>query len=347
MTDRRQLREATQIFLLCVCWYLISSSNNVIGKLVLNEFPYPMTVTMVQLLSISLYSGPLLKWWNIRPGFQSSFSRHYYWKLIIPLAFGKFLSSVFSHVSIWRVPVSFAHTVKASMPLFTVTLTRVILGEKQTSAVYLSLVPIILGVAIATVTEISFDVLGMCSALIATCGFSLQNIFSKKVLHDTGIHHLRLLHILGKLALFMFTPIWVFFDLWRIIQHDNIQQGTDMVMVLTYLLLDGLLNWLQNVVAFSLLHLVTPLTYAVANASKRIAVISFSLFMLRNPVTATNVFGMGLAIFGVLFYNKAKYDANQAKKKFTLLPLANNEKNHSNGNILSVGLQKYTRFQEV
>ena len=123
----------------------------------LNEFPYPMTVTMVQLLSITVYSGPLFKLWGIRPGFQSSISKDYYWKMIIPLAIGKFLSSVFSHVSIWKVPVSFAHTgkllifnsflsiftydfyffftVKASMPLFTVTLSRLILGEKQTTQV--------------------------------------------------------------------------------------------------------------------------------------------------------------------------------------------------------------------
>lgn len=100
----------SKLFLFHSLRYLISSSNNVIGKLVLNEFPYPMTLTMVQLLSISLYSGPLLKLWNIRPGLQSSLSRSYYWKLIVPLAFGKFLSSVFSHVSIWKVPVSFAHT---------------------------------------------------------------------------------------------------------------------------------------------------------------------------------------------------------------------------------------------
>lgn len=319
MAEGRHWKEICRVVCLCVLWYFISSSNNVIGKTLLTDFEYPMTVTMMQLLANAALSGPLFKAWGVRP--MVDLGWRYYATFILPLAFGKFFSSVFAHVSIWKVSVSYAHTVKGTMPLFTVVLSWLILGEKQTRTVYLSLVPIVGGVLIATVTEISFDTVGLLSALASTLGFALLNIYSKKVLRDTNVHHLRLLHLLAKMAWFMFLPVWLVYDV-RHMSSDGIALfGRSTFPTSVFLLaVDSLLNFAQNIVAFSILNLVTPLTYSVCNVTKRISVIAVSLVVLRNPVTPANVFGMMLAILGVVAYNKAKYDANVAQKREGLLP---------------------------
>lgn len=115
------------------------------------------------------------------------------------------------------------------MPLFTVVLCKVLFNEKQTTSVYISLVPIITGVAIATLTEFSFNFTGkntqqlniinkslntlvpagLLTALMATCGFSLQNIFSKRVLRQTNTHQFYLLALLARLSLLFFLPFWI------------------------------------------------------------------------------------------------------------------------------------------
>jgi len=145
--------------------------------------------------------------------------------------------------------------------------------------------------------------------------------FGLQVLHDTGIHHLRLLHILGRLALFMFLPVWIVYDLHSLMYESILRSSIEIsYYVLGLLFLDGILNWFQNIIAFSVLSIVMPLTYAVASASKRIFVIGITLLILGNPVTWLNIFGMTMAILGVLCYNKAKYDQRIEKQKKTILP---------------------------
>jgi len=244
----------------------------------------------------------------------------------------------------------FFFVVKGTMPLFTVLLTYLIYKEIPSVPVLLSLVPIIVGVGIATATELSFDVNGLSAALVATCFFSLQNIFSKKVLKDLQITAFGLLALLGRTSLVLFLPFWLYFDgmglLFGALQPDENALGTkiellnhppkdsiDFMSVGILLFLDGLLNFCQNIMAFAILSLVTPLTYAVANATKRISIIALSLVLLKNPVSFSNLFGIGLAITGIFAYNRAKIiDRNRA----TQLPLFKKPASDVNSNRITV-----------
>lgn len=77
------------------------------------------------------------------------------------------------------------------------------------------------------------------------------------------------------------------------------------------------MSLVQNLVAFSVMASMSTVSYSVASATKRVAVISVSLVMLKNPVTKWNVAGMTIASFGVFLYNRIKV---QVRKATPLLP---------------------------
>lgn len=104
--------DVIKVVFLCATWYTFSSSASIIVKTLLVDFPYPMTVTMVQLLSVWVYLQPVIRWSRIPPVDPNRFPWRYYLTMILPLAFGKFITSVSAHVSLWRTTVSYAHTGK-------------------------------------------------------------------------------------------------------------------------------------------------------------------------------------------------------------------------------------------
>jgi len=201
------------------------------------------------------------------------------------------------------------------MPVFTVIIAHFIFNEKLPCRVYISLVPVIVGVLIATVTELQFDMFGLISAIVSTFIFSFLNVFVKKVFQDTGMHPINLLLLNSQLASFILFPIWLLTDALKIWNNHayHTEEHTLNQEFILYLLLAGLCSFFQNLCAFLLIHQLTTLSYSIANTTKRIFVIFLSLATLKNPVTPLNVCGMIISILGIFIYNMSKNAARTDK----------------------------------
>ena len=104
-----------------------------------------------------------------------------YQKALIPLSCLKLLASLATFTTLMKVPVSYAHTVKALMPLCAVTLSRIVLDEHHSWRMLCTLIPIVIGVIVSSATELEFNLPGLLAALASTLLLSTQSIFSKKV----------------------------------------------------------------------------------------------------------------------------------------------------------------------
>ncbi|XP_034290740.1 solute carrier family 35 member E2B [Pantherophis guttatus] len=219
----------------------------------------------------------------------------------------RFATVVLGLVSLKNVAVSFAETVKSSAPIFTVIMSRMILGEYTGLFVNLSLVPVMGGLALCTATELSFNILGFSAALSTNIMDCLQNVFSKKLLSGDKYRFSapELQFYTSAAAVIMLIPAWVFFMDMPVIGKSgrSFQYNQDIVVLL---LMDGVLFHLQSVTAYALMGKISPVTFSVASTVKHALSIWLSIIVFGNKITSLSAIGTVLVIIGVMLYNRAK-----------------------------------------
>lgn len=225
----------------------------------------------------------------------------------------RFATVVLGLVSLKNVAVSFAETVKSSAPIFTVIMSRLILGEYTGLLVNLSLIPVMGGLALCTATEMSFNVLGFSAALSTNIMDCLQNVFSKKLLSGDKYRFsaAELQFYTSAAAVAMLVPAWVFFMDLPVIGRSgkSFSYSRDVVLLL---LTDGVLFHLQSVTAYALMGKISPVTFSVASTVKHALSIWLSIIVFGNRVTSLSAIGTALVTAGVLLYNKAKQYQREA-----------------------------------
>ncbi|KAM4737291.1 solute carrier family 35 member E2A [Anableps anableps] len=219
----------------------------------------------------------------------------------------RFTTVVLGLVSLKNVAVSFAETVKSSAPIFTVIMSRLILGEYTGIWVNLSLFPVMAGLALCTASEISFNMLGFCAALSTNIMDCLQNVFSKKLLSGDTYRFSppELQFYTSAAAVIMLIPAWVF-----LLDIPAAGKGGQSFLfnqdIMLLLLFDGGLFHLQSVTAYALMGRISPVTFSVASTVKHALSVWLSVIVFSNQITLLSATGTVVVFIGVFLYNKAR-----------------------------------------
>ena len=120
-----------------------------------------------------------------------------------------FLANYANSVALDLTGITMTYTVKAALPVFTVALCAVGYGQKFPLAVYASLLPTVLGVALASASDASFNVLGLGAALLSCAAQTVLNVGGKKVAESTGVVGFPAFFLMAAAATLLSGPLFV------------------------------------------------------------------------------------------------------------------------------------------
>ncbi|KAL1438901.1 hypothetical protein MTO96_047636 [Rhipicephalus appendiculatus] len=264
-----------------VVWYFFSFTTLVLNKCILSyQSGDPVVLGAVQMLCCFICGYVQMQMTTRRKLSPENSPKVHNVVLVGSLRF----STVFlGLVALWYVPVSFAETVKSSAPVFTVVISRLVLGEMTTWLVNMSLFPVMGGLALCSANELSFNLPGFIASLSTNLSECFQNVFSKRLLTD---EKLKLLPV----ELQCYTSLSSVF-----------------ILVPTMLaLVDFGKVWETCFTEYILLGYISPVTHSVANTVKRALMIWLSVLVFGNQVTFLSGLGTLIVIAGVFLYNHAR-----------------------------------------
>ena len=102
----------------------------------------------------------------------------------LPLTLFQIGGHILSSDAMSRIPVSLVHTIKGLSPLLTILAYRIFFQIHYSVSMYLSLIPLTLGIIMACSANFSANFMGLVTAFGSAILFVTQNIVSKKIFNE-------------------------------------------------------------------------------------------------------------------------------------------------------------------
>jgi len=288
-------------------WYLGNYYYNITNKLALNAAGgasgFPMTISCLQLGVGVIYA--LFLWAAPDAREKPKVTKDDIMKML-PVgicAAGAHAGSVFA---LGAGAVSFAQIVKSAEPAFAAVIGTLFYKSVISRAKWLSLIPVIGGVTLASVKELDFAWSALFAAAIANCFAAFKGQENKKLISAEGIkdrigsvgNQFALTTIIAFLAS---IPLAIVREGSRFGEFCEVFQTNPIVKL--NLILSGLWFYGYNELATMTLKKTNAVTQSVANTAKRVIVIVGVAIVMGESLDPLKLLGCSIGIGGVFLYS--------------------------------------------
>lgn len=287
-------------------WYL---SN--IGVLLLNKYllsiygyRYPIFLTMLHMISCAGYSFGAIHWLELVPR-QHISSRRQFFKIFALSAIFCF-SVVCGNTSLRYLPVSFNQAIGATTPFFTAIFAFVITCKKESAEVYLTLLPVVFGIVLASNSEPLFHLFGFLICVGSTAGRALKSVVQGLLLTSEAekLHSMNLLLYMAPMAAMILLPFTLYIE--GNVFAITVEKAKTDSFIMFLLIGNATVAYLVNLTNFLVTKHTSALTLQVLGNAKAAVAVVVSVLIFRNPVTVMGMVGFGVTVMGVVLYSEAK-----------------------------------------
>lgn len=286
------------------------------------EFKFPLTVSCVHFICSSIGAYIAIKVLRTKPLIEVASEDR--WRRIFPMSLVFCVNIVLGNVSLRYIPVSFMQTIKSFTPATTVVLQWLVWRKYFEWRIWASLVPIVGGILVTSVTELSFNTAGFCAALVGCLATSTKTILAESLLHGYKFDSINTVYYMAPLATLILSVPAVALEgggvLGWLRTHESV--GPALAVVVT----SGVLAFCLNFSIFYVIHSTTAVTFNVAGNLKVAVAVLASWMVFRNPISAMNALGCGVTLVGCTFYGYVRHRLSQnqaprARLEMQMLPL--------------------------
>eukprot|EP01006_Ploeotia_vitrea_P065399 TRINITY_DN9161_c0_g1_i1.p2 TRINITY_DN9161_c0_g1~~TRINITY_DN9161_c0_g1_i1.p2 ORF type:complete len:329 (+),score=190.78 TRINITY_DN9161_c0_g1_i1:98-1084(+) len=225
---------------------------------------------------------------------------------VLPLALGCVGSVGFMNLNLAHNSVGFYQISKLACIPVTLFLQYQWYGKAVSANVKGSLVIILAGVAIATVSDVTLNFTGMVFAGVAVFFTTFGQILTNANQKDLGLDALQLLYHTSPLMGAGMACLIPFFDNVSPTDPNSLINFKFTPPVVGGVLLTCLLAVGVNISNYLVIGKTSPVTYQVVGHLKTCLILILGFIVFEYPIIARNVFGITLAVFGMMVYSEIK-----------------------------------------